>query len=160
MDAIAHLSPHVHGIQLNIRWPERSELEDFQRAHPRISIILQIGRGAFDCLGFNFNRLTQTISRYEGLVDYLLFDQSGGRGRPLDLGLCARLLLMLQEKESRIMSGVTGGLSGASVHWLTRLLEICPDLSWDAESGLRDDRDQLDLGRCRDFLAASAELLR
>lgn len=156
---IVELSPLIHGIQLNIVWPKVDELVKFRELHPDILLVLQISRKSMEAVGEL--GLFDEIGRYEGLIDYVLLDLSGGTGAVLDSKTSdwfVRGVMNHQFKGIRV--GITGGLSANTVYQLFLFLRIYPGLCWDAESGLRDQDDALDLDRCFGFMAASAVLLK
>lgn len=159
---IMELIPGADGIQLNIAWPLIEELKAFQRDYPQVRLILQISRRALADADNSVRMLIRLLRMYEGVVDYVLYDPSGGEGIPFESDRARTLLEALVTSDLQFGWGVTGGLCADRVRVLTELLEIYPQLSWDAQSGLRsqDKEDTLDLNRCFGFLAASAALLR
>lgn len=162
LQKIAQLIPGTDAIQLNIAWPLIEELKRFQQQHPDIQLILQISRRALADADNDLNMLIKLLRIYEGVVDYVLYDPSGGEGIPFDTAQARVILQTFVDSGLQFGWGVTGGLCADRVRILTELLEIYPQLSWDAQSGLRtqDGEDALDLNRCFGFLAASAALLR
>lgn len=161
LEQIATLSPNLHGIQLNILWPQVAELRRFRHRYPDVQLILQLSRHTLSSVGNRTQDLIACLRPYAGVADYLLFDPSGGEGKPYDHSEASQLLIDLQASELPMQLGVTGGLCADRCWRLRRLLDRYPQLCWDAQSGLRDpgDGNCLDLGRCYGFLAASRSLL-
>lgn len=149
---------YCDGVQLNIPWPR---LDQLQRLRERIYIhvTLQISRRAYAMAGNTAEGLIKKLQDYGGVVDRVLVDPSGGEGKPLSIE-ALDLLNQLAGSDLPFQWGVAGGLKAENVHQLAPLLNVVPDLSWDAESGLRDEADGLDLEKCRGFLTASAALIK
>jgi phosphoribosylanthranilate isomerase len=157
---------YCDGIQLNVMWPRADQLLRL-RQEVKTQIVLQLSWNSWLEIGQSVIRLVAKLrddycvdvgGGPVSLIDRLLIDFSGGRGRPLDIETTHGLLLHLVAADLPIAYGVAGGLSADNLHQLRPLLEICPGLSWDMESGIRTD-DQLDLGKCRAAWEASRELL-
>jgi hypothetical protein len=157
---ILNLAPSIAGFQLNLCWPHPNEIERYRRRPEAVEdvIVLQIGSRALQAVGYRADALLDRLRHYEGLVQYLLLDTSGGLGREFDADQICNLVRGLSEADLDIGLGVAGGLRADTVERLVPLLGVCPSLSWDSEGGMRTG-DQLDLGKCRDYLAASAQLI-
>lgn len=151
---------YADGVQLNIAWPDRYQL---QRLRERIytTVVLQIGPNAYKMAGDPL-KLIVKLENYRGLIDYVLIDPSGGLGRSFDVGFATDVLGELIQADLGYRLGIAGGLGPDNVDKLEPLLSTFEGyaLCWDAQSRLRDGEDRLDLGRCRDYLEASAELIR
>lgn len=132
--------PNLHGFQINGLRPTRADLEEIRSARPGLRIVLQIGS-------------PEEAARQ---VDDLLLDASAGQGRPLDPDTVLPFLREL--KATGLGLGVAGGLSAANLHLLEPLLAEVPDLSFDAESRLRDEEDRLDFERVREYVEAALRL--
>ncbi|HWM92135.1 MAG TPA: hypothetical protein VN493_15330 [Thermoanaerobaculia bacterium] len=128
--------PNLHGFQINGVRPTRADLGEVRSAWPGLRIVLQIGS-------------PEEAARE---VDDLLLDKSAGQGRPLDPDTVLPFLREL--KDTGLGLGVAGGLCASSLHLLEPLLAEFPDLSFDAESRLRDEEDRLDLERVRGYVQA------
>lgn len=139
---------YLDGFQLNVSWPPPSELAAFRAERPRMRMVLQIGAAALR--DHAPQELAGRIREYEGLADDLLLDASGGTGLPLDPGRTRPYLEALAQ--CGFCLGVAGGLGPGTLHLADPLLKDFPRLSLDAESGLRDGRDQFDTGRGADYL--------
>lgn len=162
LSAIMRWAPQTQGVQLNIEWPDPSELKDFLKNHRHVYLILQVSRFAYAAAGHSPSALVERLKSYEGLVDYVLFDPSGGEGIPFDRQQALWVLEAQVASELQFGWGVTGGLDASRVHHLAELLEVYPWLSWDAQSRMRsrDGRDTLVIESCLEFLEASANLIR
>jgi phosphoribosylanthranilate isomerase len=155
---IGALRPQANAIQLNVAWPDAEGLRLRKRSDlVNIAVILQVGQEAYEAVGREPAALAERLRAYVGGIDYVLYDMSGGTGQQLDLAEAKRVVEALQLLPFGV--AVAGGLNAEMVPGLAGLLAVCPQLSWDAQSGLRDADDQLDLKRCQAFLKASFDLL-
>lgn len=150
-----------HGAQLNISWPNPDELVRSRRAWSDKQIVLQLGSEAFNGVKLNPEMLAKHLRQYVGLIDYVLFDMSGGLGVGLDIQLatnCFEQYLKLGLNKS-FGFGLAGGLSAETVGALAPLFRASRNLSIDAEGRLRTD-DCLDTAKTRAYLAAAAKLYK
>lgn len=151
---------HCHGFQLNIAWPDVGTLSSWRISEPTAIVVLQIGGTAFYMVGNDHQRLADKIEReYKGLIDYVLFDLSGGEGRLLNVSVCTKSLRALFERDLPIGLGVAGGLSPSMLPLVAPLLREFPGLSINAESGLRNGDDHLVIHRATDYYTQGARLM-
>lgn len=150
---------NFHGFQLNIAWPSMKELELYKSLHPEKQIVLQIGAHAFDIVEHQPAHLAKKIKHYEGLIDYILLDPSGGLGKPFDPAIAKDYLYELQKFES-IGLGVAGGLSPTTIELLEPLVKTYPDLSIDAEGRLRTPQpeDALHVTTTRNYIQKALDI--
>ena len=137
-----------HGFQINVAWPDPRTFGVFALLGQRTFLVLQIGARAFEMVGHSPEKLAEKVaSEYKGvLLDYILLDPSGGQGKQLDAEVLRPYLRALKAKQLKWTSlGVAGGLSASTLHLVAPLVEEFPDLSIDAEAGLRDSNDNLDV---------------
>ena len=146
------------GVQLNIPWPAVSSLRR-HRERAYTPVVLQISHRAYCEVGGTPERLVERLRGYAGVIEYVLFDPSGGLGKDFDGKQAESILAALVEAELPFRYGVAGGLAPGKLQRLKPLLEIYSELSWDAQGGLRNQARQLDLGRCRRFLEESYDLI-
>lgn len=155
--------PHLHGIQLDMVWPDPGVLWAMHTSMPG-ELILQIGSRALAVAENDPDRVAHRASSYKGLVDRFLFDKSGGRG----IGLNAQVLLPFMRRVREEMPELTdaqfvvaGGLGPNSLHLLEPILEEFPGVSTDAQSRLRPSGDAMypiDWSMGRDYLVKSLKL--
>ena len=155
--------PNLHGLQLNIAWPHPMLLKLLRAKHPGVDIILQIGDAAFEIIKHSPERLAAKITEeYDGLIDRVLLDPSGGTGKEFDPAEIAEYLSAL--KKTRLDFGlnfglgVAGGLSSKNLRHVELLLSKFPDLSIDAEGRLRNPDDHLDLREAGEYIRGALEM--
>ncbi len=155
VEAMKWGGPNCQGFQLNIAWPDPGELVEFRKHYPDAVIVLQIGKQAFEELNGDIGRLAQKLSiEYKELIDYVLFDMSGGVGVDLDIELCQSYISHLTNLNLHewFGIGVAGGLCSVNVLSLGRLFSIYPELCIDAQGKLRDDQGKLDIIEAYEYL--------
>ncbi|MFH0779355.1 MAG: hypothetical protein V1928_00675 [Parcubacteria group bacterium] len=141
------VGPNLHGFQLNISWPEPKELDVFHlQCDQKMKIVLQIGAGAFRKVDDSPEKLARKVkAEYEGLIDYVLLDPSGGAGKQFDPEKAKEYLDALIDVNVNAALGVAGGLNAETLGPVATLAIHFPDLCIDAEGRLRDKDDNLDL---------------
>jgi hypothetical protein len=163
LDQILKLVPNCNGFQLNMMWPDVATLRNWHSNHPELSLVLQVGSGAIDLLRTEKepkripSLLSRRLQEYEGLVDAVLFDPSGGLGLSFFESEMATCLAKLSESGLNLAAGAAGGLESSTVELLYFLRQRLPKLNWDAEGRLRTG-DALDLAKCYSYLARSRDL--
>ena len=111
-------------------------------------------------LGHDPRRIVARLAEYEGLIDYALLEPSGGVGKAFVPTYIAPILEACVASNLDIGWGVAGGLGAGRLSVLEPLLEICPELSWDAQARLRSaDGQVLDLAACEQYLREGIALL-
>jgi len=143
---------NMHGFQLNIAWPDLAVLGEYRKAYPTKQIVLQVGEHAFEIADHQPEQLATRVAEYDGVVEYVLLDPSGGYGKPFDQERARDYLLALKARNLKIGLGVAGGLSSTTLDLVRPLAKEFPDLSIDAEGRLRTREDQLDLGVASEYL--------
>lgn len=163
---IAHgmAGPYCDGFQLNIAWPDPRVLESYRTKmaalQKRHVIVLQCGGNALDQVNRDPDELAKRVAGYEGLIDYMLLDPSGGLGKAIDLGFATPCLDALEEfVPESIGLGIAGGLSAGNLWHLRPLLQK-RRFSIDAEGRLRDANDDLDLVKACDYLTTADRYLQ
>ena len=127
--------PYCHGLQLNVPWPEVDILARYRdhAALSRNTIVLQCGEKALDEVDRSPAKLVERVQKYEGLIDYVLIDPSGGLGKDFDEMFAHNCLLALsRDGPDSIGMGIAGGLHAGNIVRLHGLLEAF-EFSIDAE---------------------------
>ncbi len=147
--------PNLNGIQLNLHWPEPADIQLFRHTHPDLKLVLQLGSRALRRVDIMDN-IPKRLNEYEGLIDYILVDPSGGRGVRFDP---ERAEIMVR---AIVASGfapvVAGGLCAGTLDPIRRLLKLFPEISWDAEGRLMKEDGELSPRECSRYLSASFAL--
>lgn len=156
--------PHLNGFQLNITWPDVSQIKRFikQPGCQDTRIVLQLGSKALNEVRNDPRRLLKRLIPYLPVITDILIDPSGGLGKAMVLEktreyldclcLCCALF-------PGFGLGVAGGLSSKTVYDLVGpLARKFEDLSTDAEGQLRDIYDNLDLGETDRYLKSALDM--
>jgi len=150
---------NFNGLQLNIKLPNPKVLENHKKLFPNQIFVLPISSGTFEAVGHSAEKLSEKVSEYDGLVDYILLDPSGGYGIPFDPIKAKEYLTVLQEKNSSIMLGAAGGLSPETLNLIEPLVPDFPQLCIDAEGRLREkETDQLIISRTKEYIKGALSL--
>jgi hypothetical protein len=154
----------LHGFQLNVTWPAVETITDFKRLstgsdYKSFKIILQVGARALQQVEHSPLMLGERLKLYDGIVDYVLLDPSGGLGKPMDVEAMHRYVHGIKAADLDIGIGIAGGLCQESLPSIGSLLEEFPDLSIDAEGRLRDETDNLDIDKARAYLQLARQMM-
>ena len=150
---------HIHGFQLNMTWPSIDQLRTYkEKVSGECYIVLQIGRHAVESAGTPF-MVSSILTEYRGVVDAILLDSSGGRGKPFDAERARHILLAIRDKMDDIGLGVAGGLGPHSLDLLEPLLTDFPDINIDAQGRLRNEENELDSRLVRFYIYKASLLL-
>lgn len=156
--------PHCHGFQLNLRWPDPAALRSYRQrtatetpSRPDV-IVLQCGSDAMKQTP-SAQGLAARVADYADLIDFVLIDPSGGKGRPFDAAFADACFREIGNTVPDMGVGVAGGLAADSVDQLRSLLTPHTDFSIDAEGRLRDAADDLDVAAAIAYVTAAAHLL-
>jgi len=149
---------NMHGFQLNIVWPALDVLGEYRKKYPTKQIVLQVGGHAFETVNHSPEQLAVRVAEYNGTVEYVLLDPSGGYGKPFDPERARNYLAALRAKNLNVGFGVAGGLSPTTLNLVEPLAMEFPDLSIDAEGRLRTQEDHLDLTVANEYLRKSFEM--
>ncbi|MDD3102287.1 MAG: hypothetical protein PHE59_04050 [Patescibacteria group bacterium] len=151
---------YLHGFQLNMAWPDPYVLKMYRAKNPGVKIILQIGNHALEMVGHNPQECANRIMKYKGFVNHVLLDSSGGYGRVLDILETKRYLdvLMPTIKNMDVGIGIAGGLNPDTLHLIEPIIRNFPNVSIDAEGGLRDSNDHLKLDKAIAYLQTAIEM--
>ena len=151
---------NLHGLQLNIAWPSPNILINYRKIYPEKKIVLQINRLALEQIDHSSENLVRKLAEYEGIIDYILLDTSGGYGRQFDLEKYLYYLLELKDKDLDIGIGIAGGLNATTLEIVRALISIgkISHLSIDAEGKLRTIDDHLDLEAVEKYLRKASDI--
>lgn len=133
-----------NGLQLNVTWPSPKSIEEIRQEYPQLKIILSITSGAMDRDGkkVSHKEIANSALAYDGIVNYILIDPSGGKSAELDVNRAAGIYYeLLETMPTRKAVAFAGGLSSESVARIVGGLWdalYTRDFSIDAEGALRD----------------------
>lgn len=151
---------HFNGFQLNMPFPNPKAIEHYLKRFPEKVIVFQVGGRAFELVNHSPYALAKRIvTEYDGLIDHVLLDPSGGTGQPFNPEVARGYLDQLAPHSAKFGLGVAGGLSSQSLHLIQPLVADYKDISIDAEGRLRESvNDQLDTGAAVDYVAGALDL--
>ena len=153
---------YCHGFQLNIVWPDKGTLTRYRDHAPRgrNTIVLQCGEKALEEIDRTPAKLVKRVREYEGLIDYVLIDPSGGLGLEFDEMFAHNCLFALsRDGPESIGVGIAGGLHADNIARLHGLLGAF-EFSIDAEGRLRDKDDNLNIAAAQAYLQAADALYK
>ncbi len=154
-------------IQLNIVWPDITQVAQIKRQHPEMDIVFQASHKAME--GKTPTQIAEGVKAYGDLLRYVLIDPSGGRGIPFDLDSSLAIYAELRERCPNLIIGFAGGFSGENVG--KRVQDILQQVDTDtfcidAEGGLRDKvteaygDDLLNINKVRGYLQEASFVLK
>lgn len=161
--ALGWAGPCVDAIQLDMVWPEPSEIMDGVFCSGRkVEVILQIGTKALELVDNDPQSLVEKLVRYNGVIHRVLLDKSGGQG----IGMDAQGLIQFAERirlhHPHLGIGAAGGLGPETLHLVEPLANRFPDISIDAQSRLRPSgkaTDPIDWTLAQQYLMRALRLL-
>ncbi len=156
---------YFQGFQLNMVWPKASLIHDWlfnHSSHSNAVIVLQCGSRAMANLKHSPEELAEKLKEYEGVIDYVLLDPSGGIGIPFDAAFALRCLEAIDQANiTGINIGVAGGLSPETIpDLLPPILQQFPTVSIDAEGRLRTAEDHLNVEVASEYIRVAENLFR
>lgn len=135
-------------LQLNVRWPDVSQVEEIKNAFPELQIILSLTPNILRRR--TREEITQKVGDYEELIDYIAIDPSGSKGKVFEASWVAPYYRVLKNDFPNKQIILAGGFNPTNVQ--LRLAQITHvlrsgDFGIDAESGLRDKEPNNRYGR-------------
>lgn len=150
--------PNCHGVQLNIAWPDREVLLEYQRDFPETVMVLQLGGRRWALTDYEPSELADKVMNlYGNIADVILLDPSGGLGKEMDVNMLLPYVECL-ERGFRHRLAVAGGLHADNLELIRPLCDQFPGLSFDAEGKLHSGPGQLDLDHCQRYLQVASTL--
>lgn len=136
---------NFHGFQLNVVWPEIRLLDEYRiTVGNKPYVVLQLGQKAVMAVGGTIESVVGMLYHYVGNINGVLFDPSGGLGKPLDTERAREFLAAIAEQRWGLNLGVAGGLGPVSLNLVEPLIAQFPDLNIDAQGRLRNAENDLD----------------
>ena len=140
------------------KWPGRYPKRE------AIASILTNDARALNLVHYSTDRpetlFTQLVGAHLPMIDAILVDSSGGKGKPFDAVKGAEYLRAAR-KHPTLGIGIAGGLGPETLHLLDPLVKEFPELSIDAEGRLRTrmPEDALRLDAMRTYLEDAFPIL-
>lgn len=151
------------GMQLNIAWPSVERVRDLRRSE--ILPILQVGKVAIAQAGGSLDVVVDRVNAYAPFLKYVLVDLSAGEGLPITSEVID-IAMRVFNGSVAVLPVIAGGLGPDSLGLVGSFTSsgyfvgaMRSYLSLDAESGLRDDGDDLVVDRCITYLHRSLDVL-
>lgn len=157
LDEIA--GEHCHGFQLNVAWPPPKILEKYRRKYPGKILVLQCGAKALGEAGDHPPDVAKKVKEYDGLIDHVLIDQSGGQGKPFHHYFAAWCFSEIRG-QMKVGLGVAGGLNAENLDSSLRPLiaRFGSTFSVDVESGVRDRYGDLDIAEAAQYYKKACQM--
>lgn len=137
---------NLHALQLDMPWPDPLQVQEGIRdSGKKIEVILQLSSKAMEMAGTRSVDVVKKLVMYDGVIDRVLLDMSGGRGIPMDadrLILLARVIRAVFPDMGLVIAGGFGPGTVARLAW--KFLSEFPDASLDAQGKLRPSGNALD----------------
>lgn len=145
-EAISYAGPRVHALQLDMVWPNPTEvkmaIESSEK--PSIEVILQVGAKAIEQCNNDSEKVVEMLEPYNGIIHRVLLDKSMGRGLGMDAQGLIPFAKAINKKYPHIGLVAAGGLGPGSVDLIKPLLKEFPYISMDAQGKLRPSGNALD----------------
>jgi len=137
---------HLHGLQLNVAWPDPEQIRKFREMFPEQKIVIQVGGSALKQIDHSPTQLVDRLRNYHEIAEYFLLDPSGGLGKPFDPDWARLCLETVWQAGVLLRPGIAGGLHCWNLNVLNHFWpsDYFQFLSIDAEGKLRDEHDDLD----------------
>ncbi len=141
--AILYGGKKLDAIQLDMIWPNPIVIREvFEKKN--LSVILQIGKNAFEDVNNNVDIILERISNYGNTIQYVLLDKSMGNGVGMDAKSFLPVIERIEGKFPNLGIAVAGGLGPNTMHLAKDIFENHECISMDAQSKLRISGNSLD----------------
>lgn len=143
--AISFGGTGIHALQLDMIWPEPSDiLEGIRDSRKQVEIILQIGRNALEEADNNPEIVAYKMKKYIGVIDRVLLDRSMGQGISMDANFLLPFAWAIRRRFPNLGLGIAGGLGPNTIGLVEPFVKNFPDVSIDAQGKLRPSGSALD----------------
>lgn len=139
-----------NAIQLNMIYPPADGVNSLKEDYPNMQIIFQIEDSMFE----DPRIMKEKLEPYESLVDYVIIDQSMGRGIPIKPAVCRAVAEELEKLDIGIV--FAGGLNAKRVREIGPLIREF-SASIDAEGQLMNSADCLDSPTVEDYIKTAID---
>jgi len=147
--AMFYGGPQLHALQLDMIWPNPEKVflakqHAWETVQKTPEIILQVNAPALERVRNDSERLVTMVLLYTDAIDRILLDTSMGQGKSLDPKMLLPFIRAAKEKLPKLGVSVAGGLSAETMHLMEPIWKEFPDVSIDAQGGLRPSRNAMD----------------
>jgi hypothetical protein len=153
------ISTGAKAFQLNMVFPDKIDLLCYKGKFKADKFIFQINDRLLGKLGGSAEKVAVEVKRYNKAIDYILFDISCGRGLVINPYIVLKYLEKIRFLNPDIGIAVAGGLSPINLEILMPILKEHPDISIDAETGIRNSEDKLCPERVKRFVDKAFTIL-
>lgn len=129
----------LHGLQLDMIWPDPKQIAAITRRRPGLEIILQLGKHALEKYDNDPKQVSQALVQYQYgdfLLSRVLIDMSMGRGEEMKPEFTLSFIERIANEYPALGIVVAGGLGPDTLHLLDPILEVYPNVSFDAQGKL------------------------
>jgi hypothetical protein len=130
---------NLHAIQLDVTWPKPDEIKAFRANHPKVSLVLQVGKFSTSALNNDPQRIVSQLREYGKSIDYALLDMSMGKGKAMTSGTLLPLLRLIKSEIPNMGLAVAGGLGPEHSKELEQIAREFPDISIDTQGRVKPD---------------------
>lgn len=134
----------IDAIQFDMVWPRPELLDAIKELNKAPRVILQVGDKALKELGYDIAAFVRRIQSYNGCVDDVLLDMSGGTGTEMGADFLTPFIVALRKEHPHLGVSVAGGLGPDTLHLVAAIVSSFPGISIDAQSKLRRSGKSLD----------------
>lgn len=160
--AVSYGGIGIHALQLDMVWPEPSEIANgVHTSRRQIEIILQIGKNALEEIDNDPQKLVERLGDYDGVIHRVLLDKSAGKGLGLDASGLIPFVREIKEEFPTLGIGAAGGLGPDTLQLVEPLISVLPELSIDVQGRLRpsgNNLDPIDWHMARNYLVKAIQL--
>lgn len=135
---------NLHGIQLNMPWPDHSMLWCFKKHHPNTKLVLQVPKE--DLVYLKPNHLVKKLESYISITEYVILDPSRGFGKELDpknILKHAIAISKMRKDNNAFNIVIAGGLCAKNIGLIEPIFKKLPHISIDAQGKLRGKNEEL-----------------
>ncbi|WKZ28805.1 MAG: hypothetical protein QY323_04710 [Patescibacteria group bacterium] len=143
-ELIRRCSCPIDAIQFDMVWPRIELLDAIKETSGAPRVILQVGKKALEEIGRDIPALMRRIQSYNGCVDDVLLDMSGGTGTAMGASFLTPFIVALRKEHPHLGVSVAGGLGPDTLHLVAPLVSAFPGISIDAQGQLRTSGKSLD----------------
>src|SRR3989338_3703809 len=134
----------MHALQLDMIWPPIDALRHYRTLFPTIQLIFQANAATLAKVNNDPEAFVARLKPYEGVINYVLLDKSGGQG--IDMRATELFPFIRALASNFIYTGIAiaGGLGPETMHLALPIIHAFPHISIDAQGRLRPSGSALE----------------